>query len=179
MSTNLSDRGLNLYCYSPTGFLSHVFTVIHPSFLQHFLNIWTQTSSSPGGEKLHGLAEQRPNLGAPDFFTTHPQLGMLLDFLSLGVADEVVVQHDVRPQAQRFSSDRPEDKSRVAVGEVIAKELRVFKMHWLSRRHMWSKLKALLDWAVLQVQWSALIGCRCNHWWNSLRLTQFMKKSKP
>lgn len=77
---------------------------------------------------------------------------MLLDFLSLAVSDEVVVQHDVRPQAQRFSSDRLEDKSRVAVGEVITKELRVFKMHRLSRRHMWSKLKALLDWAVLLVQ---------------------------
>lgn len=70
---------------------------------------------------------------------------MLLDLLSLAVADEVVVQHDVRPQAQRFSSDRPEDQSRVAVGEVIAKELRVFKMPRLSRRHMWSRLKALLE----------------------------------
>lgn len=70
---------------------------------------------------------------------------MLLDLLSLAVADEVVVQHDVRPQAQRFSSDRPEDQSRVAVGEVIAKELRVFKMPRLSGRHMWSRLKALLE----------------------------------
>lgn len=80
--------------------------------------------------------KRRPNLSVPYFLTTHPQLGMLLDFLSLGVADEVVVQNNVRPQAQRFASDRPEEKSRVAVGEVIAEKLWVFKMRRLSRHHM-------------------------------------------
>lgn len=65
------------------------------------------------------------------FLATHPQLGQLLDFVTLGVADEVVVQNNVGPQAQHFASDRPEKKPWVAVGEVIAEELWVLKMHRL------------------------------------------------
>lgn len=59
---------------------------------------------------------------------------MLLDFLTLAVADEVVVQNNIWPQTQHFASDRLEKKPRVAVGEVIAEKLWVFKMHRLLRQ---------------------------------------------
>lgn len=59
---------------------------------------------------------------------------MLLDFLTLAVADEVVVQNNIWPQTQHFASDRPEKKPWVAVGEVIAEKLGVFKMHRLLRQ---------------------------------------------
>lgn len=63
---------------------------------------------------------------------SYPGLGEPLDVLRLGVSDEIVVEDHIRLQTQHLASHWQQEQPRVVVGEVVAEQSGVFKMHWLS-----------------------------------------------
>lgn len=70
-------------------------------------------------------------LGGSVACVTYSGLGRPLDVFSLCVSDEVVEKDDVRLQTQHLPPHGQQQQSRVAVGEVVAGEFGVFKMHGL------------------------------------------------